>query len=312
MEKSKKLNLIGQALLLGATLAWGTSFFILKQTIEQVPTFYVIAIRFVLAGLGLALIFIKRLKSIKKPTILRGVLLGIFLSLAYFTQTIGLDNTTPGRNAFLTSSYCVMCPFIIWILFKKKPKLYNVLAAVLCVVGIGFIALSGSSSSETDLFLGDGLTLISAVFFGLQIIFIDRFSKQGHDTIQLLVPEILTAGLIMAIYTLSVEIPVYGISSFALNGGQIWRIAYLTVLCTLFAQSAQIIGQRFTTANQSAIILSLESVFGTLFSVLFAGEELSIMVIIGFIIVFLALMVSELKLDPIKLFATKKHEEKKG
>lgn len=302
MTKEGKLNLIGQALLLGATIAWGTSFFILKETIEQVPTFYVIAIRFMVAAAGLSLIFIKKLKSMRKTTFLRGAVLGLLLSLAYFTQTIGLENTTPGQNAFLTSSYCIMCPFLIWILFKKKPKFYNVFSAVLCIIGIGFIALSNNGGTGENVILGNCLTLVSAVFFGLQIIFIDKFSKDGHDNIQLLIPEILTAGIIMTVYTLTVELPIYGVSEFALNGEQIWKIAYLTVVCTLFAQSAQIIGQRYTSTNQSSIILSLESVFGTLFSVLFAGEQLTVLIMVGFVIVFVAMLITELKLDPIKLF----------
>ena len=251
MTKERKLNLIGQALLLTATIAWGTSFFILKETISEVPTFYVIAIRFMVAAAGLSLIFVKKLKTLKKETFLRGMLLGTLLALAYFSQTIGLENTTPGRNAFLTSSYCVMCPFIMWMLFKKKPKFYNVLSAVLCIVGIGLIALSGNNGTGENVLLGDGLTLVSAVFFGFQIIYIDKFSRGGHDTIQLLIPEILTAGVIMTIYTLAVELPLNGISAFSLNTDQIIKIGYLTVVCTLFAQSAQIIGQRFTSANQS-------------------------------------------------------------
>jgi drug/metabolite transporter (DMT)-like permease len=309
MKREKKLNLIGQGLLLAATIVWGTSFFILKETISTLPTFYVIAIRFVTAGIGLSLIFIKKLKTIKKSTFLRGMILGVFLALAYFTQTIGLENTTPGQNAFLTSSYCVMCPFMVWILFKKRPKFYNVFSAVLCIVGIGFIALSNGTSGGGNWLLGNGLTLVSAVFFGLQIIFIDKFSKEGHDNIQLLIPEILTAGAIMTVYTLCVEMPIYGVQSFSLNGEQIWKIAYLTVMCTLFAQSAQIIGQKYTTTNQSSIILSLESVFGTLFSVLFAGEQLTALIIVGFVIVFTAMIITELKLDPMKLFLRRRSEK---
>lgn len=302
MEKSKKLNLIGVILLLSATLVWGTSFFILKQTIEQVPTFYVIAIRFLVAGLGLGLIFIKKLVKIDKKTILRGFILGVFLTLAYVTQTIGLKNTTPGRNAFLTSSYCIMCPFIIWLLFKIRPKLYNVVSATLCIIGIGLVSLSGGESG--NYYLGDGLTLISAVFFGLQIIFIDKFQKEGYDSIKLLIIEILTVGVVFAICSLIIELP-NGIECYRLNSEQFFKILYLTLACTLFAQFAQIFGQRFTNANQSAIILSLESVFGTFFSVLFAGEQLTTLIVVGFVIIFIAMMMSELKIDVFHLIKGK-------
>lgn len=305
MKKTTALNLIGMALLLAATIVWGTSFFILKETISSAPTFFVIAARFLIASVCIALIFVKKVVAIKKDALIRGLILGLLLTAAYMTQTIGLENTTPGRNAFLTSSYCVMCPFIIWVLFKKRPKLYNVISAVLCIVGIGMVALSGAEVSEGNVFLGDGLTLCSAVFFGLQIIFIDKFQKEGYDSVQLLIFELLTVGVIFIVCSAVFELPKIGVSGYALNSDQILNVAYLTFACTFFAQFAQIIGQKFTTANQSAIILSLESVFGVLFSVLFGVEKLSTLIVVGFVVIFIAMMVSELHLDPIKLFSKK-------
>ena len=134
MIKSKKMNLLGQFLLFTATLAWGTSFLILKETINEVPAFYVIAIRFLSAGLILLAVFFKRLKKLNKKTFLGGVVIGLSVTFAYVTQTLGLMNTTPGRNAFVTSSYCVMCPFLMWMMFKQKPKICHLISAVLCLV----------------------------------------------------------------------------------------------------------------------------------------------------------------------------------
>ncbi len=301
MEKSKKLNLIGQFLLFLATLAWGTSFVILKDTIEEVPAMYVIAIRFLFAGVIMALVFYKKILHLTKLELLSGIIVGIMVALAYITQTIGLMNTTPGRNAFITSSYCVMTPFLMWIFSKKKPKIKNVVSAVICVVGIGLISLSGENSSGENLFLGDGLTLISAIFFGLQIVFIDKFQGRGVDTAVLLIFEFLTAGVIFIITSLIFELPQRGIGGYAINLEQLLKIAYLTLACTLFAQSAQMIGQKYTTANQSAIILSLEAVFGMLFSVVMGVEELSIMLGIGFAVVFVAIMISEINLDNVSV-----------
>ena len=61
-----------------------------------------------------------------------------------------------------------------------------------------------------------------------------------------------------------------------------------------------IYGQRLTTANQASLILSLEAVFGTLFSVLIGDEKLTTMLIIGFAIVFVAMLINELKWNPFK------------
>lgn len=310
LEKKKKLNIIGQLLLFFATLAWGTSFFILKDTIEKTPAFFVLAIRFLFAGVIFCLVFYKKLKKLNKSTFFMGVILGVLVYLAYATQTEGLKNTTPGRNAFLTSSYCVMCPFLLLILFKIKPTLQNVVCALLCLLGVGLVALSGDSGVASNVLLGDGLTLVGAVFFSLQIIAIDKFQKSGADSILLLIFELLTVGVLCAVSTLIFELPTVNVQAYTLNVEQILKIVYLAVACTLFAQFAQIFGQKFTTANQSAIILSLEAVFGVLFSVIFANEVLTTMIVIGFVIIFIAILFSEIKIDIKKLVKVKEKKEK--
>lgn len=306
ISSEKKLSLIGQLLLFFATLAWGTSFFILKDTIEKTPAFFVLALRFLFAGLVFCLIFNIRLKLLDKSTFFNGIVLGVLLFLAYVTQTEGLKNTTPGRNAFLTSSYCVMCPFILFVIFKIKPTFQNMFSAILCIIGIGLVALSGDGGAGENVLLGDGLTLVGAVFFSLQIIAIDKFQKRGSDTMLLLIFELLTVGVLCALSSLIFELPIVSINAYALTFDQIFKIGYLAVACTLFAQFAQIVGQKFTTPNQSAIILSLEAVFGVLFSVLFANEKLTTMIIFGFAIIFIAILSSEIKIN------IKKKNEKEG
>ncbi len=257
---------------------------------------FVIAIRFLVAGVVLALFFIKKLKTVTKRSLLRGVIVGLFLATAYITQTYGLMNTTPGKNAFLTSSYVIMCPFMLWILFKKKPSIKNIVSAVICIVGIGLIALSGEKQTGNSSLLGDGLTLVSAVFFGLQIVFIAHFQSKGEDSVVLLVFEFLTAGLIFALISFTVELNTYGIGAYALQGDKLFNVIYLTLVCTLFAQSAQMIGQKYTATNQSALILSLESVFGMLFSVIMGVEKVTFILGMGFAIVFVAILISELEI----------------
>lgn len=297
MLSEKKKDLLGQSMLFGATLLWGTSFLVLKQTISVLPMFFVIAIRFVVSGALLGIIFCKRLKyKLTKKTFLHGLILGFVLALAYITQTFGLDMSTPSRNAFLTSSYCVMCPFFVWLVFKKRPKAYNVISAVLCIVGIGIIALSGKKETGSNVLLGDGLTLIAAACFGFQIIFIEMFQKQNDDPISLLFSELITVGIIFTILCTCFELPT-GALNIKLTTEQILKIAYLTFACTVLPQMFQLFGQRFASPNHAAIILSLEAVFGAIFSVIFGEEKLSVMLIIGFAVVFIAILISELKLD---------------
>lgn len=297
MLGGKKMNVIGAVFLLLATLVWGTSFIILKETIEQVPAFFVIAVRFIIAGGILSLIFIKKLRAGSKKTFVKGVILGLFLFLAYVTQTLGLDNTTAGRNAFITGSYCVICPFIIWILYKKKPTVKNIVSAILCIVGLAMVALSGDDGQAKNQLLGDGLTFLGAIFFAFQIVYIDRFQKDGEDTVSMLCYELLTVGVLFALLTLVFELPKGGIDGYSLNFDQIIRIGYLCLVCTLFAQFAQMFGQKYTSPNQTALILTLEAVFGVAFAMIIGDEKLTTTVGIGFGIIFVALLVSELNFN---------------
>ena len=72
-----------------------------------------------------------------------GGLFGVFLFIAYTTQTFGLTGTTPSKNAFLTATYCVLVPFLAWRVFHRRPDQYNLLAAFLCITGVGLVSLSG-------------------------------------------------------------------------------------------------------------------------------------------------------------------------
>lgn len=311
MDKKARLNLIGQALLLGATLVWGTSFFILKGTIAEYPPMYVIGLRFLASSIIIGLIFIKRIIKLNKGTFFRGVSVGLCLAGAYLTQTYGLEKTSPSTNAFLTSLYCVICPFLFWLFYKIKPKSYNVISMGLCVVGLSLVAFSGGEESGNE-FIGCFLTIVSAVFYALQIVFNHRFQNEKDDTFQLIFTQILTAGIIIFIVSLIFEFPNYPLTKFAIKKEHVFNVIYLTLACTVFAQLAQILGQKWTTPAQVTIILSLESVFGALFSVLLGGEKLTIMLLSGFIVIFISVMITELKIDFYKLLPNKFKNKKRG
>ena len=305
ISNGKGLNFLGQFLLFSATVVWGSSFIILKETIETVPALYVIGARFLAAALLLGIIFFRRLKAIDRKTLKNGIILGLVLSGAYITQTLGLKYIGAGKNAFITSLYCVMCPFMIWIMFGVKPKSYNILSAVLCVAGIGLVALSGTEEDGGNTLMGCGLTFLCAIFYGLQIILTGKFHEQKSDAMQLLILQLFTVGVIISACSLAFELPFCGIGAYKIGAEQLWRIIYLTLVCTLYAQLAQIVGLKFTESNQAAIILTFEAVFGVVFAILLGDEKVTPMLLIGFAIIFIATLISELKIDLFRIFGCK-------
>lgn len=306
MTREKKLNLLGLLIILSATVLWGSSFPILKDVIVDGPKFFVIGIRFLSAGLILCVIFIKRILKTSKEVLIQSLILGSVVAGAYFAQTWGLAYTTPGRNAFLTATYCIICPFLLWIFYKRAPKSYNIISAVSCLIGIGLIALSGNEQVGSNTLLGDGLTLIGAIFYSFQIIFIARFQEKKTDNIQLLTLQFIVVGVILLLATVVLDLPVYPIEKFKLNGEQWGKVIYLMLACTLYAQGAQLFGMKLvSSANQAAIVLSLEAVFGVIFSIILGQEQLTPALIIGFVLIFISIIVSETKVDFKKLLKIK-------
>lgn len=303
MIKDRKKSLIGKILLFIATVIWGSSFFMLKNAIDKYPTYYVLALRFLVGAIILGIIFIKKVITLNHTTIIKGIILGLFLSLAYWFQTIGLKMSTPSKNAFLTATYCIIVPFISWLFFKKKPGAYNIIAGALCVLGIGLISLN------KDLSIGRGeiLTIISSLFFALQIVFISRYAKK-EDMIQLLLAEMLTTGLIFTVLSLATESQYYPIK---MSFIEFLPILYLIIFATVVAQLFQMLGQKVVPANEASLILSLEAVFGTAFSIIFYKEKLSAQLIAGFVMIFFALIISESVPEIIKKKGNKKIEDKK-
>lgn len=305
ISKTKGLNILGQFLLLSATVVWGSSFIILKETIKELPALYVIGIRFLIAAVIIGAVFFKKVRNIDKTTFIHGAILGLVLAGAYITQTLGLKHIGAGKNAFITSLYCVMCPFMMWLMFGVKPKSYNIISAVLCIIGIGLVAISGAEEDD-NMILGAALTFASAVFYGLQIVFTSRFHESKSDVMQLLFVQLLTVGVLITACSIAFELPFCGIGAYKINSEQVWRIVYLTLVCTLYAQLAQILGLKFTESNQAAVILALEAVFGVIFAIVIGDEQITPTLWAGFAVIFIGTLLSELKLDVLKLFGKKK------
>ncbi len=287
----KKVNLInatgGRLALLTAAVIWGTSFIVMKDTVDHIPVFQLLAIRFTLAGLLLALIFRKRLMRSARSLLSHGAVCGVLLLSAYATQTFGLKTTTPGANAFLTAVYCVMVPFMAWGFFRKRPTAYNWVAAVLCIGGIGLISLSG----DLTLGIGEALTLVSGLFFALHIMALSHFGGKD-DPVALTIVQFAVVAALSWAGTLLTE------RGAAFPSPAVWPpLLYLTVFATAATLVLQSVGQSLTPPSQSAILLSLESVFGALFSVILGYEALTLPILCGFTMVFVSVIVSETQLS---------------
>ena len=285
MENGQKRGALAKAALLVATLIWGSTFIIFKDAMNGLPPLFILAFRYLVATVILSAVFFKKLRLINKTYLWQGAVLGVFLAAAYIFQTYGLQGTTPGKNAFLTAVYCVLVPFISWAFFGGRPDRFNFLAAATCLAGIGFVSLDG----DLSVMPGDWLTLVGGVFFALHIAFVARFNSD-KDAVTLTLVQFFTAGVICGAGSLCFETLPSSVPPAAWT-----EIIYLAVCGTAVAMLLQNVGQKYVSSSSAAIILSLEALFGVLFSVIFGYENLSVKLVIGFALIFFAIITSETK-----------------
>jgi len=283
------LKKLSRFLILLATIIWGSSFVVLKNTLDTLPVFGILAFRFLFASALLALLFRKHLRSVlaDRGYLFAGLVMGLLLICAYTTQTFGLAKTTPGKNAFLTASYCVIVPFLNWFVAKTKPDKYNLIAAFLCVGGIGLVSLS----SDLSINPGDALTLLGGFLYAAHLIAVSRFSK-GRDIFLLTILQFAVSGTAALICSLLWEAPPAAISPQAIAS-----LIYLTTFATAGALLFQCIGQKYTEPAAASVLLSLEAPFGVLFSMLFYSERPTARMLLGFALIFMAVLCSETKLS---------------
>ena len=278
------LKKLAKPMIVLATLIWGSTFFILKDTLDDVDLMFLLAFRFTLAAAILALVFWKHWKAMDLGYLWRGGVMGALMFAAYAVQNYGLMDTTPGKNAFFTAVYCVIVPFLYWAVDRLRPSRWNVLAAVLCVAGIGLVSWDGGLSLSR----GDLLTLCGGFLYACHIAAVSKFS-QGRDIFILTVLQFATTALCCwagALFT-------HGIPLDGLPPRAWWVLLYLAITATTVALLFQNVGQKYTDPSSAALLLSLEAPFGVAFSVAFGAESPAPLMYLGFALIFLAVVCSE-------------------
>ncbi len=290
---------LSSLLLLMAAFIWGIAFVAQKQA-SVVPPLTVGAIRAAIAAVFLFLIIplFDRLSKngrtfiskggldITKSELIGGALCGALLFLATFLQQMGMTmGTDAGKSSFITALYVVVVP-IIGLFIKKRPSLQIWMSVSLAVVGFYFLCIDISKGFA--LALSDLVVLGSVFIFALHIITIDHFTKDC-DGVRMSFIQFLTSAVIGFIAVLIFELP----TDFTTLTEQFLPILYLGIMSSGIAYTLQIIGQKNTHPALASVILSLESIFGVIFSSLILEEKMSIPEYIGCAIVFTAVILAQ-------------------
>ena len=285
-KQMTKREILADSLLLLTALIWGCAFAVVKNALDSFPPGAIIAMRYLIAAAITGILFRRHLKELTRGDVARGALVGLLLFGAYIVQTTGLQYTTAGKNAFLTTVYVLLVPFGCALLFHQKLQKSNLIAAVMMLVGIGLLSLDGQGGGLNP---GDILTLICGFLFAGHIIAVEQCQKKTN-TYALIVLQFAFCALYAGLYNRIFERG----TPLAFTPGSIGGLLYIAVFSTTIGMSLQNIGQSMAPASHAVILLSLESVFGVLFSCLLLGEKVTLQMGVGFAIIFAALLVSEL------------------
>lgn len=271
--------------LIMVTVIWGGGFVASDMALDSMRPFQIMTVRFLLAAVLMGLISIRSLKGMTKGEMRAGALMGTALFVGFALQTVGLQYTTPSKNAFLTALNVVIVPFIAFIILKKKVGVKGILGAVMAVVGVGILSLNSGFS----LGLGDGLTLICAVGFAFQIFLTSEYVKKYRATALNFV-QMLTAFVLSFVCMFA-----FGETSFQMSTKGMMSVLYLGVISTTLCYLLQTASQKYVDETKAAIILSMESVFGTIFSIIILHEMITLRMIIGSVIILAAVIISNLQ-----------------
>lgn len=287
---------IGEIGLTIVAIIWGSGFVASAVSLEHYTPYQILAIRFLIGVILLSLVFYKKLKGISKTTIMKGSIIGIFLYLAFALQTVGLQYTTPSKNAFLTAVNVVIVPFIAFFIYKRKMDKFELLGAVLAITGVGVLSLKLSS----EINIGDLLTLLCAVAFAFHIFYTAQFVKE-EDPVHLTIIQMVAATILGFIVVLF-----KGETNFSVDFEGVSAVVYLGVFSTTIAFLLQTVAQKYTTETNAAIILSTEAFWGMVFSVILLSEVLTVKMVIGAFLILSAIIISETKLS---FFKKKSYKE---
>lgn len=283
MTKNKELS--ANLILILVAAIWGGGFVSGKLALSGLSPLAILMHRFCICALLFGVLFFKRIKAgLAGGVIKTGCILGLIQFSALLVQLIALQYTTSAKQSFIAASYVIFTPFAAWIMAKVKPRKIEITAAALALFGIGLISLS---SGIEHLQIGDPMTLGFSVLFSIQIVVIGSFAKD-FDVFALTFWQSACSAVLSVIAVLITQTSVIPADAVAFCAS-----VYISVINTGVAMLLQNYAQRYTKDSHSALLLSLESVFGFIFSILIFGDSITIPMILGCAIVFFAILLSK-------------------
>lgn len=282
MSTSRRTAALATVALLTITATWGSTFFLIKDLLDRVPTLDFLAVRFAIAAVFMVLLAPGAVARLDAEARRHAVVLGGLYGIAQILQTAGLAHTPASVSGFITGMYVVCTPLLAAALLHTRINAMTWLAVLLATVGLGVLSLRGFSVGY-----GEGLTFIASVLYALHIVGLGAWSRPeralGMSILQIIV---------MAVICFVATVP-DGIVLPSRTGDWL-SVIYMALVAGAFAMFAQTWAQAHLPPTRTAIIMTMEPVFAALFAVLLGGETLTARMLVGGGLVLAAMLLVEL------------------
>lgn len=290
MERNRKVEVVASIILAVVALVWGTTYAVIKDTLSVVQPFSLMMFRFGFSALILSLMYLKKFKTIKSVDLKRGVIIGIFMFLAFYFLIVSIRFTTASKFSFIVGAYVLIVPFLSLVINKTKLDRYAIVGAILATIGLAFLTMErGAVFNLWDLVAG-----CCSFFFAAHMIAIEKYSGDS-DPILLTIIQFITTAVLFIILTGIKE----GYDFMVLPEIK-WTLGYLVIISTIIPFAIQNIVQRYISSTSTALILTLQSAFGSIFAVYYLDERMTKQMIIGCLLIFIAIVFQETKLKFLK------------
>ena len=295
----KKYRVIAFLALIGVVVMWGLAPVASKAIFNAENPAYspglLVAIRGLLAIIVLGAFINKGFKKINKSYLLTAIPAGFILAMAYIFQFTGLkyiDATS--KNAFLENISCVTIPVFMFIFVREKPTWYNILAALICVVGSIFLIGNGFTILhffDNVTFLGDGLSAIGGLFFGLDIAFTKVYCKD-KDPLLYVFLQLCVLTIVCFAYTFIFEGAIFHTIAFSIDWLSVLEVLFLGIVCTALCWVARAWAMKYIDALTVSLLVPLSAVVATTLSIAFQMETFNLNLLVGGLIILLSIAVS--------------------
>ena len=290
----KNTKLKGNMMMLITALLWGISFISQSKGVENLSPVAFNGIRSILGGLVLlpVIFFFRPKEKINKNLIIGGVICGVLLCIASTLQSIGMVETSPGKAGFITALYMIIVP-IMGLFIGKRPTKTVTAAVVVAVISLYLMCIT----KDEPIVKGDILVLICSFVFAGHILAIDYFSPKA-DGVKLACIQFFVCGIIDLIWAFIFDLDNISLTKVT----DCWlAIGYSGIFSCGVAYTLQMVGQKYTDPTSASILMSLESVFATLATVMLValgwdltGGQMSERQIIGCVLMFVAILLVQL------------------